>query len=43
VGMGVVAAELVLDRLDGDKSKARRSLVPTRLIVRGSGEVPAPQ
>jgi LacI family transcriptional regulator len=41
-GMGVAAAELVLARLDGDRSKARRSLVPTRLIVRGSGELPAP-
>ncbi|TMS00670.1 LacI family transcriptional regulator [Nonomuraea basaltis] len=42
-GLGVVAAELMLSRLDGDKSKARRSLVPTRLIVRGSGELPAPR
>ncbi|MFI7701116.1 LacI family DNA-binding transcriptional regulator [Nonomuraea sp. NPDC049480] len=42
-GIGVAAAELVLARLDGDKSKARRSLVSTRLIVRGSGELPAPR
>ncbi|WP_207757427.1 LacI family DNA-binding transcriptional regulator [Nonomuraea cypriaca] len=42
-GMGAAAAELVLARMDGDRSKARRSLVPARLIVRGSGELPAPQ
>ncbi|MEV0231952.1 LacI family DNA-binding transcriptional regulator [Nonomuraea sp. NPDC050786] len=41
--MGAEAAELVLSRLDGDRSKARRALVPTRLIVRGSGELPAPR
>ncbi|MEV4016534.1 LacI family DNA-binding transcriptional regulator [Nonomuraea angiospora] len=40
--MGAAAAELVLARLDGDRSKARRTLVPTRLVVRGSGELPAP-
>ncbi|MFI7641388.1 LacI family DNA-binding transcriptional regulator [Nonomuraea sp. NPDC049400] len=42
-GMGAAAAELVLSRLDGDRSKARRMLVPTRLVVRGSGELPAPR
>jgi LacI family transcriptional regulator len=41
-GVGAVAAELVLSRLDGDRSKARRSVVPTRLLIRGSGELPAP-
>ncbi|MEV1179583.1 substrate-binding domain-containing protein, partial [Nonomuraea sp. NPDC049784] len=41
--MGAAAAELVLSRLDGDRSKARRTLVPTRLIVRGSGELPGPR
>jgi LacI family transcriptional regulator len=30
----------VLARLDGDRSRARRVTVPTRLIVRGSGELP---
>ncbi|MFF4615358.1 LacI family DNA-binding transcriptional regulator [Nonomuraea jabiensis] len=40
--MGAAAAELVLARLDGDRSRARRTLVPTRLVVRGSGELPAP-
>lgn len=39
--MGAAAAELVLARLDGDRSKARRTMVPTRLVVRGSGELPA--
>ncbi len=43
VGVGVAAAEQVLARLDGDRSKARRSVVPTRLIIRGSGELPAPR
>ncbi|MEU0571321.1 LacI family DNA-binding transcriptional regulator [Nonomuraea sp. NPDC005983] len=38
--IGGAAADLVLARLDGDRSKARRTLVPTRLIVRGSGELP---
>ncbi|WP_345578647.1 LacI family DNA-binding transcriptional regulator [Nonomuraea rosea] len=38
-GMGAAAAELVLSRLDGDRSKARRSLVSTKLIPRGSGEL----
>ncbi|MEV6034458.1 LacI family DNA-binding transcriptional regulator [Nonomuraea sp. NPDC052116] len=41
--MGAAAAEQVLARLDGDRSKARRTLVPTRLVVRGSGELPAPR
>ncbi|WP_226900256.1 LacI family DNA-binding transcriptional regulator [Nonomuraea phyllanthi] len=41
--MGATAAELVLARLDGDRSRARRTLVPTRLVVRGSGELPAPR
>ncbi|WP_218135746.1 LacI family DNA-binding transcriptional regulator [Nonomuraea jiangxiensis] len=41
-GMGAVAAQLVLARLDGDRSRARRSLVPTRLLPRGSGELPPP-
>ncbi|MER7432741.1 LacI family DNA-binding transcriptional regulator [Nonomuraea rubra] len=38
-GVGAAAAELVLARLDGDRSRARRVTVPTRLIVRGSGEL----
>ncbi|NJP88305.1 LacI family transcriptional regulator [Nonomuraea sp. FMUSA5-5] len=38
--VGAAAAGLVLARLDGDRSRARRVTVPTRLIVRGSGELP---
>jgi len=37
--IGQAAAELLLSRLDGDRSKARSVVVPTRLIVRGSGEL----
>lgn len=37
--VGAAAAALVLSRLDGDRSKARRMTVPTRLIIRGSGEL----
>ncbi|MGR6920803.1 LacI family DNA-binding transcriptional regulator [[Actinomadura] parvosata] len=38
--VGAAAAGLVLARLHGDRSRARRVTVPTRLIVRGSGELP---
>ncbi|MDR8412026.1 LacI family transcriptional regulator [Nonomuraea sp. 3-1Str] len=39
--LGTAAAELVLSRLDGLPSRAaRRELIPTRLIARGSGELP---
>ncbi|GAB2922650.1 LacI family DNA-binding transcriptional regulator [Nonomuraea fastidiosa] len=41
-GIGGAAAELALARLDGDRSRARRTVVPTRLIARGSGELPPP-
>jgi LacI family transcriptional regulator len=40
--IGVAAAERVLSRLDGDRSRACGTLVPTRLVVRGSGEQPPP-
>jgi LacI family transcriptional regulator len=39
VAMGRVAAELLFSRLDGDDSRARHVLMPTRLVVRGSGEL----
>lgn len=39
--MGELGAELVLTRLGGDGQPARRMLLPTRLIARGSGEQPA--
>ncbi|MGR6917933.1 LacI family DNA-binding transcriptional regulator [[Actinomadura] parvosata] len=41
--IGKVAADLLMARLDGDRSRARTVEVPTRLIVRGSGELPPPQ
>lgn len=39
--IGRAAATTALARLDGDRSRARTITVPTRLIVRGSGERPA--
>ncbi|WP_159773958.1 LacI family DNA-binding transcriptional regulator [Streptomyces sp. HM190] len=41
--LGRAAATTALARLDGDRGRARTLTVPTRLIVRGSGEQPAPQ
>ncbi|MBW8821374.1 MAG: substrate-binding domain-containing protein, partial [Streptomyces sp.] len=41
--IGRTAATTPLSRLDGDRSRARTITVPTRLIVRGSGERPAPE
>jgi LacI family transcriptional regulator len=38
--MGAHAAALAFGRLDGDEHPPRRVVVPTELIVRGSGEVP---
>ncbi|WP_043628925.1 LacI family DNA-binding transcriptional regulator [Nonomuraea candida] len=38
--IGKAAAELLMARLDGDRSRARTVEIPTRLIVRGSGELP---
>lgn len=41
--IGAAAAGLVLERLDGSRGKGSRGvLVPTRLVVRGSGELPPP-
>jgi LacI family transcriptional regulator len=40
--IGRAAATTALARLDGDRSRARTITVPTRLIVRGSGERAAP-
>lgn len=39
--MGQAAAELVFARLDGVQGPSRHRTIPTRLIVRGSGEIPA--
>jgi LacI family transcriptional regulator, galactose operon repressor len=40
--MGRQAANLLFDRINGDTSPSRRVLLPVRLIVRGSGELPPP-
>jgi LacI family transcriptional regulator len=40
--LGTTAAELALARLQGDRSRARTVTLPTTLVRRGSGEVPAP-
>ncbi len=40
--LGRVAAELLFARLDGDRASAHHIVVPTQLIPRGSGEIPAP-
>jgi LacI family transcriptional regulator len=39
VRIGTLAAERLFDRIDGDTSTASTLVVPTRLIVRGSGEI----
>ncbi|MET9341127.1 LacI family DNA-binding transcriptional regulator [Nonomuraea sp. NPDC003804] len=38
--MGAAAAALVLSRLAGDRSRTAKTQIPTRLIPRGSGELP---
>ncbi|GIJ45983.1 LacI family transcriptional regulator [Virgisporangium aliadipatigenens] len=40
-GLGTAAAERVFARLDGDRGRARTTVLATRLIVRGSGEISA--
>ena len=37
--LGRTAAELLFARLDGDRGAARRVVVPTTSVVRGSGEL----
>ncbi|AVV44493.1 LacI family DNA-binding transcriptional regulator [Streptomyces sp. ID05-04B] len=41
--LGRAAATTALTRLDSDRTRAHTITVPTRLIVRGSGEQPAPR
>jgi LacI family transcriptional regulator len=41
--MGRLAAELLFRRLAGEQGPAQRITLSTRLIVRGSGEVPLPE
>jgi LacI family transcriptional regulator len=40
--IGELAAEELFRRIDGDGSPRREHVVPTRLIERGSGEIPPP-
>jgi LacI family transcriptional regulator len=40
--LGRTAATTALTRLDGTRTRSRTITVPTRLIIRGSGEQPAP-
>ena len=42
VAMGRLAATRLFARLDGDDSPPQRMLVPTELVVRGSGEIAPP-
>jgi LacI family transcriptional regulator len=42
-GMGRLAAELLFNRLDGDETPMKTYVVPTTLIVRGSGEIAPPR
>jgi LacI family transcriptional regulator, galactose operon repressor len=42
VTLGRVAAECLFARLDGEAGPMRRVSIPTRLEVRGSGELPGP-
>ena len=38
--LGRQAAELLFQRMDGDSAPSRRIVIPTRLLQRGSGELP---
>jgi LacI family transcriptional regulator len=40
--LGRVAAELPLERIEGSRAPTRLITVPTRLVARGSGELPPP-
>lgn len=40
--MGRIAAQLLFQRLDGDDAPAKRVVLPTQLIERGSGELAPP-
>lgn len=40
--IGQTAANLLFERLDGDSTAPQHVVVPTRLIPRGSGEIPTP-
>jgi DNA-binding LacI/PurR family transcriptional regulator len=40
--MGVAAAELLFARIGGDSSPPRELILSTRMVARGSGEIPGP-
>ncbi|MEZ2390355.1 LacI family DNA-binding transcriptional regulator [bacterium RCC_150] len=40
--IGALAAQRLLARLDGEEAEPLTTIVPTRLIARGSGEIPPP-
>jgi len=40
--VGRLAAQRLFERMDGDHSPPYLRVVPTRLVVRGSGELPVP-
>lgn len=40
--IGTLAARILFRRIDGDTTEPQAHIVPTRLITRGSGEIPAP-
>lgn len=43
LGMGTRSMDLLLGRLDGNAGEATRTeVIPTRLVIRGSGEIPGP-
>ena len=42
VAMGSTAAHLLFARIHGDSSPPRTVVLPTRLVTRGSGEIPGP-
>ncbi len=41
LAIGTLAAQILFRRIDGDTSHVQAHIVPTRLIERGSGEIPA--
>jgi LacI family transcriptional regulator len=40
--IGSLAAEILFRRIDGDAAEPQAHIVPTRIIARGSGEIPPP-
>ena len=42
MAIGQAAAELLLARLDDNSLPTRQIVIPTQLLARGSGEIPAP-